>query len=437
MNNSINKKEYNEDFDYELGIEDADEDFDLGEAEELEGFGEADLYDAGLGGQSTYVSMEKIRELKMTTDNKDFLKILDEAESLEIQAERSERFSHSLSQREKARELHEKATEAYEKVSDKIEEESDQEEGEKDFKHKDSAPRKTDSKTQTAFYDVDLNISLHANYDDAVDKNEITASKVTLAGATLNDSFVVTFDESQKCFVVVAEGTDKNGKKRQETFRIADEQLERIIFASNKVDYSGLSEEQFKKIQVGADAQTAKKNANVQWPKEGLVGLIPDSDHAGEARRLAQKIDAAVLGTGSWDEIGPFLNNWYYDSPGAIGGDNATGYNAALSKHEDEYMNDIVRKVFTAIYRASGATSEKDPRLQKLIEKIPTDIRRMLMERVTKDRGELGEVQAGEKWTSRETADVIEESINKENEIGDPDEPKPELETKEAEEKAK
>jgi hypothetical protein len=85
----------------------------------------------------------------------------------------------------------------------------------------------------------------------------------------------------------------------------------------------------------------------------------------------------------------------------------------------DQNLNDMIRKLTTALYRTSGASDKTDPRFVKLLQMIPADMRTALIDWVTHCRGELGEKQGGEMWTSQETADIIQASINQENAISD------------------
>ena len=80
----------------------------------------------------------------------------------------------------------------------------------------------------------------------------------------------------------------------------------------------------------------------------------------------------------------------------------------------------MIRKLVTALYRASGATDQKDPRFVKLLQKIPAQVRTAMIDWVTHCRGELNEKQGGEMWNSQETADILQASVNQENEIKDP-----------------
>lgn len=276
-----------------------------------------------------------------------------------------------------------------------------------------SKPRKVDPKTKTATYDADPVASLRVNYDDKVKENEVTAGKVTLAGATMADSFVVRFDEAASCYVVTATGKNKKGAAITEEFRIDDSQLETLTLPSNRVDVSALNDAQLAKLRIGADPKPARQSIAVAWPEGGIAGFVPQSDNADYAGRLAAKIDAAVAGKESWDEVKAFITRWYRD--GGIGGDGATGYNAEKCIDDENYMNDVVRKVVTAIYRASRATSEDDPRFMKLLQKIPQDVRRVLMDWVTKETGEAMERQGGEQWNSQQTYDRIQASIDLEN----------------------
>ncbi|MDL1872343.1 hypothetical protein FBR05_09060 [Deltaproteobacteria bacterium PRO3] len=283
-----------------------------------------------------------------------------------------------------------------------------------------SKPRKVDAKRKTAIYDADPVTSLRVNYDDKVKVSEVTAGKVTLTGATMADSFVVRFDEAASCYVVTAAGKNKKGATLTEEFRIDDSQLEILTLPSNRVDVSALSDAQLAKLRIGADPKPARQSIAVAWPEGGIAGFIPDSDHARWARAVAELIDGAALGKSTqyrgdgrpteWADVVKYIDN-------ELRGDGTTGYNAKPDRNiqDQELMNDVVRKVVTAIYRASRATSEDDPRFLKLLQKIPQDVRRVLMDWVTKETGEAMERQGGEQWNSQQTYDRIQASIDLEN----------------------
>ncbi|MFO1463480.1 MAG: hypothetical protein U1F66_06855 [bacterium] len=279
-------------------------------------------------------------------------------------------------------------------------------------------PRKVDARKQTAIYDADPVVALRANYDDKIHTNEVTAASVTLSGATLGDSFVVRFDEAEGCYCVTATGYDKKGRAVVEEFKVQNSQLETLTIPSNQVDVSALTDEQLAKLRIGAIPKPAREKIAVAWPESGTAGLIPNSDHANWAKEVAKRIDAAALGQGAWSEVKKYIVD-------ELKGDNVTGYNCKPGRdiQDQELMNDVVRKVVTAIYRASHATREDDPRFVKLLQKIPQDLRLVLIDWVTKERGELSEKQGGDQWSSQETADRLQASIDLEN--GKDDEKKP------------
>jgi len=285
-----------------------------------------------------------------------------------------------------------------------------------------SKPRTVDERTHTATYDANPDVTVQANYDDNVRTSEITAATVTLKGATLNDSFVVTFDEDSKSYVIVAEGQDKKGRSASEEFHVSDSQLTSLTLASGNVDVSALSDEQLAKLHLGLDPKPAREVVPVEWPEKGIADLISmkgansttsEDDNSDYAVRLAQQIDDAVAGKKNWDDVKSFITTWY--GHGGIGGDGVTGYNAEKCLDDENYMNDVIRKVVTAIYHASKATSDDDPRFMKMMAKIPQDVRLVLKDWVTKETGELGEKQGGDLWDSGETADRIQASIDYEN----------------------
>lgn len=366
-----------------------------------------------LGGEADEVATEAAKalsDLKAELGDEEKSELVDEA-SLGKWRERAEAFSQKLL---KGTGSAEEILEAVEKL--RAEWQEAVETGREAAEARDegfSKPRKVDSKTKTASYDADPVASLRVNYDDKVKESEVTAGKVTLTGATMADSFVVRFDEAATCYVVTATGKNKKGLAVTEKFRIDDAQLETLIIPSNRVDVSALSDAQLAKLRIGAEPKPARQSVAVAWPQGGVAGFVPQSDNADYAEGLAKKIDAAVAGKETWNEVKDYITRWYRD--GGIGGDGATGYNAAKAIDDENYMNDVVRKVVTAIYRSSRATSEDDPRFMKLLQKIPQDVRRVLMDWVTKETGEMTERQGGEQWNSHETYDRLQASIDLEN----------------------
>jgi hypothetical protein len=272
----------------------------------------------------------------------------------------------------------------------------------------DSAPSRVDEKNKTAVYDVDTNVNIHSSYEDKIDTHEITASgTVTLHGGNQNASFVVTYDEGSKKFIISESGVDGNGKSVTETYKVDAENVTKVIFDSKKVDLSALTKDQQKKIQVGADAQAAKENAKVTWPTGQWKNFIPAGDHSSEAGDIAGKMDRCMQGQADWKTVLDDLNernSW-------------DGYYAHAG---DQNLNDMIRKLTTALYRVSGASDQKDPRFVKLLQMIPPDVRAALIDWVTHCHDELGEKKGGEMWTSQETADILQTSLNQDNEISDP-----------------
>ncbi|MFO1520037.1 MAG: hypothetical protein U1F57_10300 [bacterium] len=284
-----------------------------------------------------------------------------------------------------------------------------------DYQDGDTAVSRVDSAKGEAVYQSNSKVVLHNYYnEDGVKTYRIKdAAEVTLYPASANDSFAVTYDKDANLFKVVV--TPGSGKGQPKTYTVEPSSLSKIVIASSKVDVSKLSKEERDQVQVGlnpADDAKAKKldiMKAVQWPSEGISPHVDFEDsnnsHAGgggeRAKEISLILDAAMK-KGDWTGVRDYIVN-----------NSSHTWNCAWTQYDDEYMNDAVRKIVSGIYRASGATSDNDPRFMAMLKKIPEDVRYALRDGALKNTSELSE-NHGDQWDSKRTAELISDSINSE-----------------------
>src|SRR4030095_3820883 len=295
-------------------------------------------------------------------DEEDLLDVLNEALRDELSSKRMEK-AHVL---DKAQDFENQAWEGYTQVLGQVqtdlnrveapakEEETEKLGGQNPKFPDDSVPSRVDQTSKTAFYDMDSNVNLHTNYEDSVNTHDVTASgTVTLHGGNQKASFTVTYNDTEQKFVITEQGTDSKGKAVTETYKVDAESVTKIVFDAKKVDLTGLSPDQQKKIQIGTNSDAAKEALAVNWPTGKWAQFIPHSDHDGDAREAAGMMDRAMEGNGSWQTVlDNFNDKNSWDGNGAHAG--------------DQNLNDIIRKLVTGLFRASEATDQKDPRFVKL-----------------------------------------------------------------------
>lgn len=257
----------------------------------------------------------------------------------------------------------------------------------------DTKPDSTDG--SEAIYNRSENVELHANFDDETQTHRITTpGSFTLHTDSYSDTVEINKLGDGSYHIIVYKGGEHDLSSVEIYFVNGASEINIDALPGN---ISGDASEDpiVTKSQVTEPTQAQEA---AQWPKAEVLANVPSGSYSDWATEIVQRINSA-FSNGNWARVEEYLNMII----GWSSGEDTDGAGRTSPK-----MNDAIRKVVTAIYIAAGSNREN---FMQLLDLLPANIRQLMADKVTWNGNELDQRLDSEQWTSRETRNILLESL--------------------------